>query len=133
MQDFSSEQISTIASSYDAVALALNQYQVEHWSALTHEQQLDLNAYQNSLLNRIEDILTQRVRPAFEDANDMAATIRQASDDAKAGLQRMTDPVIALNTGAMIVAMASYVARPNLPGIKTALRELDNLMKMATV
>lgn len=133
MQDFSSEQINTIASSYDAVALALNQYQVEHWSALTHEQQLDLNAYQNSLLNRIEDILTQRVRPAFEDANDMAAKIQQATDDAKAGLQRMTDPVVALNTGAMIVAMASYVARPNLPGIKTALRELDNLMNMATV
>ncbi len=73
------------------------------------------------------------MRPAFEDANDMAAKIQQATNDAKAGLQRMTDPVVALNTGAMIVAMASYVARPNLPGIKTALRELDNLMKMATV
>ena len=133
MQDFSSEQISTITSSYDAVALALSQYQVQHWSVLTHEQQLDLNAYQNSLLNRIEDMLTHRVRPAFEDADEMAATIQQATDDAKTGLQHMNDPVIALNTGAMIVAMASYVARPNLPGIKTALRELNNLIKLAAV
>lgn len=112
------------------MARALNKFQALYWSELTHEQQLDLNAYQNSLLNRVQDIQTRTVRPAFKNADEMAAIIQQATDEANVGIQRMTDPAIALNIGAITVALASYVARTNLRGIQTALRELGELLKL---
>lgn len=113
------------------MARALNKFQVLYWSELTHEQQLDLNAYQNSLLNRVQDIQTRTVRPAFKNASEMAAIVQQATDEAIVGVQRMTDPTVALNIGAITVALASYVARANLRGIQTALRELGELLKLS--
>ncbi|WP_420151885.1 hypothetical protein [Spirosoma sp.] len=130
MEDFTPEQIAGIANSYNNVARALNKFQVLYWPELTHEQQLDLNAYQNSLLNRVQDIQTRTVRPAFKSATEMAAIIRQANDEATLSLQRVSDTTIALNIGAITVALASYVSRANLRGIQTALRELGELLKL---
>lgn len=131
MEDFTPEQINGIANSYNNMARALNKFQVLYWSELTHEQQLDLNAYQNSLLNRVQDIQTRTVRPAFKNASEMATIVQQATDEAIVGVQRMTDPTVALNIGAITVALASYVARANLRGIQTALRELGELLKLS--
>ena len=130
MEDFTPEQIAGIANSYNNVARALNKFQALFWPELTHEQQLDLNAYQNSLLNRVQDIQTRTVRPAFKSATEMATIIRQANDEATLSLQRVTDTTIALNIGAITVALAAYVARANLRGIQTALRELGELLKL---
>lgn len=129
MEDFTPEQINGITNSYSNMARALNKFQVLYWTELTHEQQLDLNAYQNSLLNRVQDFRTRTVRPAFTSAGEMAAIVQQATDEANVSVQRMTDPNIALNVGALTVALASYVARANLRGIQTALRELGELLK----
>ncbi|GAB4018482.1 hypothetical protein [Spirosoma koreense] len=130
MEDFTAEQLNGIANSYNNVARALNKFQALYWSELTHEQQLDLNAYQTSLLNRLQDIQTRAVRPAFKNATEMATIIRQANDEATLSLQRVTDTALALNIGAITVALASYVGRANLRGIQTALRELGELLKM---
>ncbi len=129
MEDFTPEQINGITNSYNNMARALNKFQVLYWTELTHEQQLDLNAYQNSLLNRVQDFRTRTVRPAFTSAGEMAAIVQQATDEANVSVQRMTDPNIALNVGALTVALASYVARANLRGIQTALRELGELLR----
>ncbi|SFC16629.1 hypothetical protein [Spirosoma endophyticum] len=130
MEDFTPEQIIGITNSYTNMARALNKFQVMHWPELTLEQQLDLNAYQNSLLNRGQDIYTRTIRPAFKSASEMSAIIRHATDEATLSLQRMNDPVVALNIGAITVALASYVSRSNMRGIQTALRELGDLLKM---
>lgn len=110
------------------MARALNEYQVIHWSELSHEQQLDLNAYQNSLLNRAEDLLLQTVRPAFTNAFTLSAGVEKAMTDARVSLNRIRNVAIALNVGALAVALAAYVARADLRGIQTAQRELDHLM-----
>ncbi|GAB3886259.1 hypothetical protein [Spirosoma agri] len=130
MEDFTPEQIVSIANGYRLMARTLNEFQVMHWPAFTHEQQLDLNAYQNSLLNRAQDLQTQAVRPAFNQASEMAMAIRRATDDAKSGLRHIRNLTIALNVGAITVALAAYVARANLRGIQTALRELGDLLAM---
>ena len=110
------------------MARALNEFQLLHWSELTHEQQLDLNAYQNSLLNRAQDLLMRTTRPAFTNAIDMFLLIQQATTDAKASLKHIRNVTVALNVGAITVALASYVARANKQGIQTALRELADLV-----
>ena len=128
MEDFTPEQILSITTGYITMARALNEFQVNHWPELAHEQQLDLNAYQNSLLNRAQDLQMLNTRPAFVNTYAMEAMVREAIEKAKNGLHRMGNLTVALNTGAITVALASYVARANLRGIQTALRELDELL-----
>jgi hypothetical protein len=128
MEDLSPEQIVDLANGYRDMARALNEFQVLRWPELTFDQHLDLNAYQNSLLNRAQDLQTLAVRPAFEKAADMVKNIQLATDEAKASLKRIHTISIALNVGAITVALASYVARANLRGIQTALRELGELL-----
>ncbi|WP_020597949.1 hypothetical protein [Spirosoma panaciterrae] len=129
MEDFTPNQILDITRGYCAMARALNEYQVLHWPELSHEQQLDLNAYQNSLLNRSQDLQSHTARPAFTNAIAMANQILEATTEAQTSLARIGDPVVALNVGAITVALAAYVARANLRGIQTALRELEDLVK----
>ncbi|MBN8826119.1 MAG: hypothetical protein J0I82_29100 [Spirosoma sp.] len=129
MEDFTPTQLLAITRGYCDMARALNEYQVHHWPELSHEQQLDLNAYQNSLLNRSQDLQSHTVRPAFTNAIDVATQILEATTEAQTSLTRIGDPVVALNVGAITVALAAYVARANLRGIQTALRELEDLVK----
>lgn len=110
------------------MAQALNEYQVLHWPELSHEQHLDLNAYQNSLLNRAQDFRKQISRPAFANVVDMATGVQQALADAKTSLKYISNTTLALHVGAITVALAAYVSRANLRGIQTVLRELTDLL-----
>jgi hypothetical protein len=128
MEDFTSEHIAVIANGYRSMARALNEFQSSRWPEFSHEQQLDLNAYQNSLLNRAQDLQSMVARPAFRDAAEMTELILRALHNADYQLKHIRNLTVALNVGAITVALASYVARANLRGIQTALRELNNLL-----
>ncbi len=128
MEDFTPDQINGITRGYNSMARALNEYQVIHWVELSHEQQLDLNAYQNSLLNRAQDLLSRTARPAYTNTVTVSAGIEKTITDARVSLKRIRNIVVALNVGALTVALAAYVARADLRGIQTALRELDHLV-----
>jgi hypothetical protein len=128
MEDLTPEQIVVIANGYRSMARALNEFQMMRWLEFSTEQHLDINAYQNSLLNRAQDLQTMAVRPAFSNTAEMAAGIQRATQEAKDSLKHIRNLTIALNVGAITVALASYVARANLRGIQTALRELGDLL-----
>lgn len=128
MEDFTPEQITAITTRYQSMARALNELQVRRWPEFSHEQQLDLNAYQSSLLNRAQDLQALTVRPAFKNSVDMVSEVERAMQDAEASLRHIQNLTAALNVGAITVALASYVARANLRGIQTALRELGELL-----
>lgn len=129
MEDLTPKQINDLASAYSDMARSLNEFQVIHWSQLTHEQQLDLNAYQNSLLDRAQAIQMRTTRPAFTNANQMTGRILEGTHRARTSLQQLDDLQVALNVGAITVALAAYAARANARGIDIALRELENLTK----
>jgi hypothetical protein len=128
MEDFTPEQRVVLANGYQNMARALNEFQVSNWPDLSFDQHLDLNAYQSSLLNRAQDLQTAAVRPAFKDAAGVVARLQQAIEQAQASLKRLQTINVALNIGAVTVALASYIARANLRGIDTALRELSDLL-----
>ncbi|GAB3767905.1 hypothetical protein GCM10028818_01470 [Spirosoma horti] len=129
MEDLTLEQINELASAYCDMARSLNEFQVIHWSQLTHEQQLDLNAYQNSLLDRAQAIQMRTTRPAFTNADQMTGRILEGTYKARTSLQQLDDLPVAINVGAITVALAAYAARANARGIELALRELDELTK----
>lgn len=128
MEDFTPEQLVVLANGYQSIARALNEFQVSQWPDLSVEQHLDLNAYQSSLLNRAQDLQTSAVRPVFKDAAGIVARLQQAMEQAQTSLKRLQTINTALNIGAITVALASYVARANLRGIETVLRELNDLL-----
>jgi hypothetical protein len=130
MEDLTPDQINGITKGYFSMARALNEYQVIHWVELSHEQQLDLNAYQNSLLNRAQDLILRTIRPAYTNTITVSAGIEKAITNARGSLKRIRNVAVALNVGALTVALAAYVARADLRGIQTALRELDDLVTL---
>jgi hypothetical protein len=130
MEDFTPEQNGVIANAYCSMARALNQFQVMRWTEFLYEQQLDLNAYQTSLLNRAHDLQTMAARPAFQNPAAMTSAVQQAMSNAESSLTHIRNLSVALNIGAVMVALAAYVARANLRGIETALRELSELVKV---
>lgn len=128
MEDFTLEHITVIANGYRSMARALNEFQASRWPEFSHEQQLDLNAYQNSLLNRAQDLQSMVARPAFKNTGEMTEHIVSSLNNSAYELKHIRNLTVALNVGAITVALASYVARANLRGIQTALRELGNLL-----
>ncbi len=130
MEDFSSDQISSIATGYRSLARALNEFQMRQWPNFSVEQHLDLNAYQSSLLNRAQDLQAMAVRPPFTNARDMAVRIRQAAELATSSLNEIRNLSLALNIGAIAVALTSYVARADSRGIQIAIQELGELIKL---
>ena len=110
------------------MARTLTEFQLRRWSEFTHEQQLDLNAYQSSLLNRAHDMQSRAVNPSVDQPRVLTLTVQEAVRDACAGLPELHNLTLALNVGALIVALASYVARANKRGIQTAVDELHHLL-----
>ncbi len=109
------------------MARNLNAYQGLHWHDLTTVQHLDLNAYQNSLLTRAQDmderaylLLTEPTEPTFMMA---LRQIRRATQT----LQDSPEQIVALNLGALTVALAAGIARNNTRTIQLSLSELSVL------
>ncbi|MCY7357373.1 MAG: hypothetical protein LH609_07845 [Rudanella sp.] len=115
------------------MARNLNAYQGLHWHELTTVQHLDLNAYQNSLLTRAQDtderaylLLTEPTEPTFMMA------LRQIKRAAQT-LQDSPEQMIALNLGALTVALAAGITRNNTRTIQLSLSELSVLTEGAVV
>lgn len=121
-------QVSAIIDSYRLMAKTLVEFQLVRWTEFSHEQQLDLNAYQNSLLSRAHDLQTRAVNPAVDQGDVLTETIQQSVLHTRERLQTIDDLPLALSLGALIVALASYVARANRKGIQSAVNQLRYLL-----
>ncbi|MBC8152910.1 MAG: hypothetical protein H7Z72_08375 [Bacteroidetes bacterium] len=130
MENFTTEQLLTLAQHWRLIAQALNEYQAAHWANFSVEQHLDVNAYQNSLLNRANDLETGQIRAIIHDALPAYTDSINAIICAAATLRRSNDLAVGLNVGAMTVALAAAVARGHLKSIEVTLRELNELRAM---
>ena len=122
-------QLSEMARVWREMARNLNAWQGLHWHDLTTVQHLDLNAYQNSLLTRAQDIddrayllLTEPTEPTFALALHLVGQATQT-------LQITAEQIVALNLGALTVALAAGIARNNTPTIQLAMAELTGLIE----
>lgn len=127
MGELSHIQLSEMAQVWREMARNLNLWQAQHWNDLSTVQHFDLNAYQNSLLTRAQDIdergyllLTEPTEPTFLSA-------LQLVERAAHTLQHTSEQLIALNLGALAVALAAGISRNNTRTIQLALTELTTL------
>ncbi len=130
MNDLTPLQRATIVSNYQLMARTLAEFQLVRWTEFSYEQQLDLNAYQNSLLGRAHDLHTRTVNPAVDQGEQLTEAIEQLVQHVRARLQTAINLTLALGLGAMIVALASHVARANRKGIHSAISELQHLLEL---
>jgi hypothetical protein len=126
-------QLSEMAQVWRGMAQNLNAYQGLHWHDLTTVQHLDLNAYQNSLLTRAQDmderaylLLTEPTEPTFALAQHLIGQAVQA-------IQITSEQVVALNLGALTVALAAGITRNNTHTIQLAMAELSALTERVDI
>jgi len=126
-------QLSEMAQVWREMARPLNAYQGQHWYDLTTVQHLDLNAYQNSLLTRAQDIDERAYLLLAEPTEVTFMATLQLIERAIQTLQTVADQVIALNLGALTVALAAGITRNNTRTIQLSLTELRILTEGAKV
>jgi hypothetical protein len=126
-------QLSEMAQVWREMARNLNAYQALHWHDLTTVQHFDLNAYQNSLLTRAQDLEERTYLILTEPTEPTYALAMQLIDRAAQVLQGVSEQVVALNLGALTVALAAGIVRNNTHTIQLALSELIALTRGVTV
>ncbi len=130
MESFTDDQLTSLAQQWRTVARLLNAYQALHWAEFSVEQHLDMNACQNSLLNRANDLETGQTRAILNEALPAYDQIMRAVNKAANTLSNAKNLTVSLNIGAMTVALAAATARGHLKSIDIALRELAGLQAM---
>ncbi len=127
MGELTRTQLSEMAQVWREMARNLNAYQGLHWHALTTVQHLDLNAYQNSLLTRAQDIDDRSYLLLTEPTESTFALALHLIGQAAQALQVTAEQMVALNLGALTVALAAGIARNNTRTIQLAMAELGIL------
>jgi hypothetical protein len=130
MEGLSPEQLARLITDYNASARSLNEFQVRFWDEFSLTQQLDLNTYQNSLLNRAYDLETKVVSPYFTGAVETIETILKTTAQTRQTIQTIESANIGLNLGATLVALAAAIARSSVRSMEVALREMNGLLTM---
>ena len=133
MGELSRTQLSEMAQVWREMARNLNAYQGMNWHDLTTVQHLDLNAYQNSLLTRAQDmderaylLLTEPTEPTYASALQLIGRAAQV-------VQATSEQVVALNLGALTVALAAGITRNNTRTIQLSIAELSVLTERVPV
>ena len=128
MYSLSKQQIDELVAIWQKTAFCLCSFQVKHWNEFSYEQHLDVNAYQNSLLNRAHDLEAKVINPSFRQIEGILDTVRTATREGLIVVDQTKDLSLSLSAGAILVALAAYVSRADSDGIQVALRELENVL-----
>lgn len=133
MGELTHSQLSEMAEVWREMARQLTAWQATYWHELTTTQHFDLNAYQNSLLTRAQDLderayllLTEPTEPTFLAVLDVVRRATQL-------LQTTPKRSVVLNVGALIVALAAGVSRNNSRSIELTMSELKLLTDQIAV
>ena len=127
MGELSRTQLSEMAQVWREMARNLNAYQGINWHDLTTVQHLDLNAYQNSLLTRAQDMDERTYLSLTDPAGPTYASVMHLIERATQVLRKTSEQVVALNLGALTVALAAGITRNNTRTIQLSLAELSIL------
>lgn len=129
MYSLNKQQIDELVEIWQQTAYSLCYFQAKHWNEFSHEQHLDVNAYQNSLLNRANDLEAKVFNPSFSQSDRILEIVRKATKEGLTVVERTPDLSVSLSIGAILVALAAYVSRADQGGIQIAMRELQNILE----
>lgn len=130
MESIPASLLTALADDYKLTAHDLCAFQLRCWSAFSITQQMDLNACQNSLLTRAQDLDQRTTSPFFVQAAHTVAVALKATTRGRQLLATTQDALIGLNIGVIMVALAAGIGRGSVTNIDIALRELDELIQM---
>ncbi|KAB7731055.1 hypothetical protein F5984_09565 [Rudanella paleaurantiibacter] len=133
MGELTRTQLSEMAQVWREMARNLSVYQASHWTELSTVQHYDLNAYQNSLLTRAQEIDERTYLLLNESLETILNRSIQLVDQAAHALHTTDEQAKALNMGALTVALAAGLYRNNVSSVQLALSELTNLTRPVSV
>jgi hypothetical protein len=131
MENIPPRLVLALADDYRLTAHDLCSFQLRWWSSFSVTQQMDLNACQNSLLTRAQDLDQRSSPPFFAQTSQIVELALAATYRGRHALQTTHNALIGLNIGAIMVALAAGISRASSQNIEVAMRELDDLIKLA--
>jgi hypothetical protein len=126
-------QLSEMAELWREMARNLTAWQATYWHELTTIQHFDLNAYQNSLLTRAQDLDERAYLLLAEPTEPTFVAVLEVVRRATQLLQTTSNKGLVLNIGALAVALAAGVSRNNSRSIELTMNELKLLAELIVV
>ncbi len=130
MESIPPRLFTALADDYRQTAHGLCVFQLRNWAELSITQQLDVNACQNSLFARAQDLDERNVSPFFTNAVNTVENALLATARGRQALATTQDVAIGLSIGAVLVALAAGISRASIVNIDIAFRELNELIEI---
>jgi hypothetical protein len=117
-----------LAKVFEQSALALGQYQLEHWDDLSTSQREGLKVDKRTLLDHSQNLVTYAVGIILDEAQGSLDQIKKATAIANNVIQTITDAKKVLAIASALVALAASICVGNPTSIASAVGNIMDLM-----
>jgi len=118
-----------LAKTFKAGALAVGQFQIDHWDTLSKSQRQALADSEFALLDHSQNLITSAVGLRLDEVQTSLAAIQRATALANQALQRIADVKKVLVIATVLISLGAVIATGNPSGIPTVVSSLLALVK----
>ena len=113
-----------LAKRFKAGALAVGQFQLDHWDELSKGQRRDLTDAEYTLLDHSQNLVTYAVGVRLDETQSALTDLQQATTQATRALQTIKDIKQVLAIAAALITLGAAVSTGNPAGIATVVSGL---------
>ncbi len=118
-----------LAKLFKEAALAVGQYQLDHWDALAENQRRELTDTEYAILDHSQNLITAAVGVQLDATRTALAEIQQATALATQAIQKLQELKQVLAVAAGLVALGAAVVTGNPGSIATVVSSVLALVK----
>ena len=118
-----------LAKLFKEAALAVGQYQLDHWDTLSKNQRRELTDTEYAILDHSQDLITAAVGVQLDETKTALADIQRATGVATHAIQALQNLQQVLAVAAGLVALGAAVATGNPGSIATVVNSVFAMVK----
>ena len=131
MASLSSEQASDLANQFLAMAQAIGDFRLRHWSDLTTSQHDRLSSLHWSVLHSGEDMLASSTTLVLNDASQSLASLQRLTAKMKSTLSSLKNIQKGFDLAASAVTLSASILSRNPSSIEDAIEKFADQFKKA--
>lgn len=128
MENLSVQQLANLAAKLERMAESINDFQTEHWSNLSEQQQFKLIEAERNLLLRVQDINAETIIVMANDASVFMNEISGITDQINHSLDQIANINKAIEIASGVVILAGTIASKNPAAIAAAVQGLAGIL-----
>ena len=118
-----------LAKLFKEAALAVGQYQLDHWDTLSKNQRCELTETEYAILDHSQDLITAAVGVQLDETKTALADIQRATGVATHAIQTLQNLQQVLTVAAGLVALGAAVATGNPGSIANVVTSVFAMVK----